>query len=216
MNHPLFKILESPANWCGMGLSVLGPFLAAADVINIDGAAAFGLAAVGYVLGFAVGGKAFGFPNFSMESGECHETLAQHQAHMKIVAALATIRYRVETNPEQRLRRAVRERIFTLCDMIESLISQWGQSKTTLPFEDTFNAQQIAVKFLPAAINRFSAIPKSFASTEVLDNGKTALQTFEETLDSLMTKITEIKNKLAHQEAQALLNHATFVNQKFK
>jgi hypothetical protein len=215
MNHPLFKILESPANWCGMGLSVIGPFLAAADVINIEGAMAFGLAAAGYAVGFLAGGKAFGFPNFAMESGESHETLAQDQARMKIIAALATIRYRVEANPEQRLRKVVRERIFAVCDAMESLIDQWGQSKTALPFEDTFNAQQIAVKFLPAAINRFSSIPKSFASTEVLDNGKTALQTFEETLDNLATKIAEIKSKLAHQEAQALLNHATFVNQKF-
>lgn len=216
MNHPLFKILESPANWCGMGLSVTGPFLAATDVINVNGITALGFAAAGYAIGFVVGGKAFGYPNFSMENGECHETLAQQQAQMKIIAALATVRYQVEANPEQRLRKVVRTRIFTLCDLIDSLISQWGNSKTALPFEDTFNAQQIAAKFLPAAINRFSAIPKSFAETEVLENGKTALQTFEETLDDLSSKITQIKNSLAHQEAQALLNHATFVNQKFK
>ncbi len=216
MNHPLFKILESPANWCGMGLSVTGPFLSATDVISINGFTALGLAAAGYAIGFVAGGKAFGYPNFSMENGECHETIAQHQARMKIIAALATIRYRVEANPEQRLRKVVRTRIFALCDLIESLISQWGDSKTALPFEDTFNAQQIAAKFLPAAINRFSAIPKSFAETEVLENGKTALQTFEETLDDLSSKIALIKSSLARQEAQALLNHATFVNQKFK
>ncbi len=199
-----------------MGLSVLGPFLVVTDVFILGGAATLGLAAVGYCTGFAVGGKVFGFPDFANTTGPSHEDIAQHDARMKIVAALASVRYLTETNPEQRLRRVARERIYAVCDLIDTMLEQWAQSKSTLNFEDTFNAQQIAVKFLPTAINRFRAIPKEFAGTQVLENGKTAQQVFDETLDDFSAKINQIKEKLAQQDAQALLNHASFVNQKYK
>jgi hypothetical protein len=50
----------------------------------------------------------------------------------------------------------------------------------------------------------------------VLENGKTAQAVFEETLDDLSGKITQLKERLAQQDAQALVNHASFVNQKYK
>jgi hypothetical protein len=134
---------------------------------------------------------------------------------MRIVAALASVRHRVDVNPEKCLKRLLRERIHALCDEIDHLLSEWANSQSQLLFEDSFHIQQIAAKYLPDAIDRFSSIPKSFATTKLLDNGKTALQVFEETLDNLSGKVAEIKDALALQEAQSLINHATFVNQKF-
>jgi hypothetical protein len=216
MDSPIFKVLESPANWSGLAFCALGPFLAVTEVVVLGGAATIGLAALGYCTGFVLGGKAFGFPDFSSVGSESHEEVAQHNARMKIIASLAAIRYQTETNPEQRLKRVARERIYAICDEINTMLDQWAQSKTTLHFEDTFNAQQIAVKFLPTAINRFRAIPKEYAGTQVLENGKTAQAVFEETLDDLSGKITQLKEKLAQQDAQALVNHASFVSQKYK
>jgi hypothetical protein len=217
MNNPIFKVLESPANWCGMGLSGLGPFLASVEVISVSGLTAVGLACLGYSAGFVMGGKAFGFPDFRHSTDEySSERSEENNVRMRIVSALVSVRHKVQSNPEQRLRRVVRERIYAVCDEIDDLLTQWDSSKSKLVFDDSFNAQQIATKYLPDAVNRFSAIPKSFASTQLLDNGKTSLQVFEETLNDLSEKIKQLKEKLAKQEAQSLLNHATFVTQKFK
>ncbi len=217
MDNPVFKILESPANWCGMGLTLLGPFLAATEVIAVNGAVATGSAVLGYIVGFVVGGKVFGFPKLGVHADA--ESLAQtshNEAQMKIISALASVRHRVELNPQKRLRRAIRERIIALCDQIEDVLSEWSNSSSNFALEDRFNLQQIAAKHLPDAIDRFSAIPKSFADTQMLDNGKTASQVFEETLDDLGAKILQLKGVLAQQMAESLVNHSTFVNQKFK
>jgi len=68
---------------------------------------------------------------------------------------------------------------------------------------------------LPEALNAYLSIPASFARTRLLANGKTALDTFDETIVELEGKVCELADDLASQDAQAFLAHSQFLKQKF-
>ena len=54
------RLVASPANWCGLGLASVVLVLKA---LGLLGAMGLGLAALGYVAGFVMGGLWLGFPS---------------------------------------------------------------------------------------------------------------------------------------------------------
>ena len=81
--------------------------------------------------------------------------------------------------------------------------------------QDSFHARHIAISYLPEALNTYLSIPAGFATTRVLENGKTAQDTFKDTLAELETKVRQLGDDLASQDAQAFLTHSKFLHQKF-
>ena len=78
-----------------------------------------------------------------------------------------------------------------------------------------FHARHIAISYLPEALNTYLSIPAKFATTKVLENGKTAVDTFKDTIAELETKVRQLGDDLAAQDAHAFLVHSKFLNQKF-
>ncbi len=217
MQHPFFYLLESPANWCGLGLGVLCLAATGAQALPFSG----GMAAVlitlaGYLAGFGIGCLVFGVPKLRRDARSVPGSSVPGDAKRQMTMALANIRQTVHLNTQKRLPKELRGKVLALCAQIEQLLTQWEASKTDLGFEDGFHARHIAVKYLPEALQTYLSIPRRFATTEPLANGKTAREIFEATLDDLGGKVRQLKDALAHQEAQSLLDHSSFLNRKFK
>ena len=118
-------------------------------------------------------------------------------------------------NPENRIPASLQARVLELCQALDGLLQQWERSKGQLSLQDSFHARHIAISYLPEALNTYLSIPAGFATTRVLENGKTAQDTFKHTLAELEAKVRELGDDLASQDAHAFLVHSKFLNEKF-
>lgn len=208
----LMRWLASPANWCGLGLASVVLGLKGAGLLGTLG---LGMAVVGYGAGFVVGGLWFGFPSNREPAWEALEFSDEGDTRDAMERALTGVRRLVDQNPGQRIPAALRTRVLALCQSLDALLTQWEGSKGTLSLQDSFHARHIAIRYLPEMLNTYLSIPAEFAATQQLDNGKTAVETFQDTLVELETKVRQLRSDLAGQDAQAFLEHSRFLNQKF-
>lgn len=81
--------------------------------------------------------------------------------------------------------------------------------------EPTFNLRQIANEYLPDALERYSALPADFPTSELLKNGKTAQETLLEQLGLLEDNIAKIQYSMHQNDADSLLIHSRFLQDKF-
>ena len=136
-------------------------------------------------------------------------------ARTAMTSALSGVRQLVEYNPDNRLPASLQTQVLRLCSQLNELQDQWDRSKGQLSLEESFHARHIALSYLPDALKTYLSIPKQFASTKLLTNGKTAEDTFRLTLEQLSGKVTQLTEDLAGQDAQAFLNHSQFLSEKF-
>ncbi|MEN9630892.1 MAG: hypothetical protein RJA10_4120, partial [Pseudomonadota bacterium] len=118
-------------------------------------------------------------------------------------------------NPGNRIPASLQARVLDLCKALDELLDQWERSKGSLSLQDSFHARHIAISYLPEALNTYLSIPARFATTRLLDNGKTAVDTFNDTITELEGKVRQLGDDLASQDAHAFLVHSKFLNQKF-
>ncbi len=212
MFDKLTRLVASPANWCGLGLASVVLLLKALGLLGNLG---LGLAAVGYVAGFVVGGLWLGFPSTKAPAWEALQFSDEGDAREAMERALQGVRRLTEYNPENRIPASLQTRVLDLCKALEGLLSQWERSKGNLSLQDSFHARHIAISYLPDALNTYLSIPTAFATTKILDNGKTAQDTFKDNLTELEGKVRQLGDDLASQDAQAFLTHSKFLHQKF-
>jgi hypothetical protein len=210
--NKLLRLLASPANWCGLGLASLVLVLKA---LGLLGALGLGVALLGYAAGFVIGGLWLGFPSGKAPEWEALQFSDEGDAREAMERALGGVRRLTEYNPENRIPASLQARVLELCRSLEGLLQQWERSRGTLSLQDSFHARHIAISYLPDALNTYLSIPVAFATTKVLDNGKTAQDTFKDTLAELETKVRQLGDDLASQDAQAFLTHSKFLHQKF-
>jgi len=208
----LLRIVVSPANWCGLGLASLVLGLKAVGLLGTLG---LGVALLGYVVGFGVGGLWFGWPSWSGAAWEELQFKDEGDARVAMERALDGVRRLTEYNPENRIPASLQARVLELCKALDELLQQWERSKGSLSLQDSFHARHIAISYLPDALNTYLSIPAKFATTKVLDNGKTAVDTFKDTIGELESKVRQLGDDLAAQDAHAFLVHSKFLSQKF-
>jgi len=208
----LMRLVGAPANWCGLGLASVVLILKAMGLLGTMG---FGVALLGYVAGFIVGGIWLGFPSTQEPAWEALQFSDEGDAREAMERALDGVRRLTEHNPENRIPASLQARVLALCKALEGLLQQWERSKGKLSLQDSFHARHIAISYLPDALNTYLSIPASFATSKVLENGKTAQDTFRDTLVELEAKVGQLGDDLAAQDAHAFLVHSKFLNQKF-
>jgi hypothetical protein len=208
----LFRFLASPANWCALALASAVLVLKAMGLVGLSGLA---VAALGYGAGFAVGGLWFGWPRLDAPEWEALQFTDEGDAREAMGRALHGVRQLTQHNPGNRLPASLQGRVLELCKALEGLLQQWERSRGTLSLQDGFHARHIAISYLPEALNTYLSIPASYAATRVLENGKTAQDTFRDTLAELEAKVRELGDDLASQDAHAFLVHSRFLQQKF-
>jgi hypothetical protein len=208
----IFRWLNAPANWCGLlvatGVLVL-------KGLGLLGGLGLGVAVLGYLGGLVAGGLWWGWPSFKEAPFEALQFKDEGDAREAMGRALDGVRRLAEYNPGDRIPPLLRQRIVVLCGKLEALLDQWERSKGQLSLQESFHARHIAISYLPQALNTYLSIPTQFASTKLLANGKTAQTTFEGVLGELETKVEQLGDDLAGQDAQAFLSHSEFLKQKF-
>jgi hypothetical protein len=208
----LIRFLVSPANWCGLGLATAVLVLKALGLVGLSGVA---VAVLGYVAGFAAGGMWLGFPKLAGAMWEALEFKDEGDAREAMGRALAGVRSLVDYNPEKRLPASLQAKVNELCNALEGLLAQWERSKGSLSLQESFHARHIAISYLPDALKTYLSIPAQYAATRLLENGKTAQDTFADTLAELQGKVKQLGDDLASQDAHAFLVHSKFLQDKF-
>lgn len=211
--HRVLIFLQSPANWSGLGLATLALVLHSLGLTQWGG---LGLAALGYAVGYGVGGLWLGFPQWSANPWDTLDFQDEGDTRTSMGEALGAVRQLVRYNPDNRLPASLQTQALALTDQLSALLDQWERSKGHLSLEESFHARHIALSYLPDALKTYLSIPKEFASTKKLSNGMTAQDTFRTTLDDLGQKVSQLAEDLASQDAQAFLNHSQFLKEKFK
>ena len=211
--NKISRFLQSPANWCGVGLSTVALVLSSLGLAQWGATA---LALLGYAAGFGVGGLWLGFPKLRGNPWEELEFEDQGDARTSMLNALSSVRQLVDYNPQGRLPASLQAKVLELCKQLGTLLDQWERSKGQLSLEESFHARHIALSYLPDALKTYLSIPQRFAMTKVLANGQTAQATFNATLDELSQKVAQLGEDLAAQDAQAFLNHSQFLQEKFR
>jgi hypothetical protein len=212
----LGRLLKSPAFWTGIVLAALPFVLARFGVVGVDHPKLWAVA--GFALGYYVGGKTFGFPR----KGPQHpweQDLAFNDTgdvHKAMEAAIAGMRQLLSRNPENRFDGELQQKLRALLQRLETLLAQWEGSKGALSLEEDFHARQIALAYLPDALRGYLSLPKAFATQKLLENGHTARDTLVMTLGELDTKVGELQDDLAGQDAQSFLSHSRFIDTKFR
>ncbi len=206
------RLAASPANWGGLALASAVLVLKA---LGLLGTAGLGVALLGYAAGFVVVGLWMGFPAWNAPEWEALEFKDEGDARQAMERALDGVRRLTDYNPDNRIPASLQARVLELCKALEDLLHQWERSKGSLSLQDSFHARHIAISYLPEALNTYLSIPARFATTKVLDNGKTAVDTFKDTLADLETKVRQLGDDLASQDAHAFLVHSKFLSQKF-
>lgn len=208
----LLRWLNAPANWCGL-LAATGVLVLKA--LGLLGTWGLGVAALGYGAGLAAGALWWGWPSTKEDAWEALKFDDEGDAREAMGRALSGVRRLTEHNPGNRIPAPLAQRIQRLCERLEGLLDQWERSRGQLSLQETFHARHIAISYLPQALNTYLSIPPQFATTKLLANGKTAQTTFEGVLAELETKVEQLGDDLASQDAQAFLRHSEFLNQKF-
>ncbi|HET7863770.1 MAG TPA: hypothetical protein VFL86_05125 [Burkholderiaceae bacterium] len=207
-----WRLLASPANWGGLALASVALVLKAMGLL---GGLGLGVALLGYAAGFVVGGLWLGWPRLAPPAWEKLEFSDEGDAREAMERALEGVRRLTEYNPERRIPASLQARVLQLCQALDALLQQWERSRGTLTLQDSFDARHIAISYLPDALNTYLSIPAAYATSRVLENGKTAQDTFKDTLEELEAKVRELGDDLAAQDAHAFLVHSRFLQQKF-
>lgn len=208
----LFRFLVSPANWCGLGLATAVLVMKALGLVGLSG---LPVALFGYIAGFAAGGLWLGFPKLAGPIWEALDFKDEGDAREAMGRALAGVRSLVDYNPEKRLPASLQAKVIELCNALEGLLAQWERSKGSLSLQESFHARHIAISYLPDALKTYLSIPAQYAASRLLENGKTAQDTFRDTLAELDGKVRQLGDDLASQDAHAFLVHSKFLQDKF-
>ncbi len=78
-----------------------------------------------------------------------------------------------------------------------------------------YTVRQTVLDYLPEAINNYRALPREYAETEPIEGGKTAHQLLVEQLTVLAKQIDAIAAEFPQSDAQRLMIHGRFLEDKF-
>lgn len=212
MFERLLRILTAPAHWCALAL---GGAVLLLKGLGLLGTAGLGVALLGYAAGWVVGGLWLGIPSWNAAEWEALDFKDEGDAREAMERALDGVRRLTEFNPENKIPASLQARVLALCKALDELLHQWERSKGNLSLQDSFHARHIAISYLPEALNTYLSIPARYATTRLLDNGKTAVDTFKESIIELEAKVGQLGDDLAGQDAHAFLVHSKFLSQKF-
>lgn len=81
--------------------------------------------------------------------------------------------------------------------------------------QDLYVLRQMAVDYLPTTIEAYTALPASYATGQVVQDGKTPLQVMNEQLGLLDAQMAEIADAIHRRDSDRLLANGIFLQEKF-
>ncbi|HWI00576.1 MAG TPA: hypothetical protein VNT27_09600 [Propionibacteriaceae bacterium] len=80
---------------------------------------------------------------------------------------------------------------------------------------DAYSVMATATDYLPEAIRGYTRLPRQWADSRPIENGKTSLMLLIDQLDLLGTTMDEIFDAVVRVDADALIAHGRFLKEKF-
>ena len=78
-----------------------------------------------------------------------------------------------------------------------------------------YSVVQTATSYLPEALGGYLRLPRAFADKRPVSKGKTSLMVLCDQLDLLGNKMDEILDAVCRADADALISHGRFLDEKF-
>ncbi len=208
-----WRFLNSPANWCGLILAIA---VVAARAYGLLGNGWGFAALLGYGAGFWLGKIFFGAPQLVVtDLAALDQALTNRDAPAAIAETLGAIREVARRDSANHFNIVQQGQLIALADAIDALHKEWLKSGQHLSVEDAFVAKRLALDYLPDTVRRYLAIPPKFAATKIVSQNKTPAQLFDDSIREMQHKVEELQNDLAAKDAEAFVDHARFLNQKF-
>ena len=155
-----------------------------------------GLYAIGYLATPAAPALFFGAPTGNSPA--------------EIQAFLASLVDRVRDALEPRVSQRVMSIVASINQALPELSRGAAQTDGTL-----FTVRQIAVDYLPSALNTYLKLPPAYRVRHTVENRKTPQDLLEEQLTLLDGKMQEVLVSVHENDVQALLTNGRFLKEKF-
>jgi hypothetical protein len=81
--------------------------------------------------------------------------------------------------------------------------------------QDLYVLRRMAVDYLPTTIEAYLALPGTYATERVVQDGKTSLQVMDEQLELLEAKMGEIAEAVNRRDSDRLLANGIFLEERF-
>jgi hypothetical protein len=88
-------------------------------------------------------------------------------------------------------------------------------SSTTIDRQDLFALERTVSDYLPQTIDNYLTLPRAYANSHVVEDGKTAQQLLGEQLDLIGEKMKEISDAVAKDDVGKLLAQGRFLEERF-
>jgi hypothetical protein len=137
-------------------------------------------------------------------------TAPQAPTEQDIQAALAAVEDLVDDGAvpplvQSRVRRVVR----TVTDTVPRLRNLGPGSA------QAYSVVATATDYLPQAIRNYTRLPRAWADSRPIENGKTSLMLLVDQLDLLAATMDQILDAVVRVDADALIAHGRFLQEKF-
>jgi hypothetical protein len=97
----------------------------------------------------------------------------------------------------------------TILDILPKL------DKTTIDRQDLFALERTVSDYLPQTLDNYLTLPRAYANSHVVANGKTAEQLLGDQLDLIGEKMKEISDAVAKDDVGKLLAQGRFLEERF-
>jgi len=81
--------------------------------------------------------------------------------------------------------------------------------------QDLYVLQRTATDYLPTSVRYYVSLPADYATTHVVQDGKTPLQVLQDQLDLLDDQMAEISDAVNQRESERLLAQGRFLEERF-
>jgi hypothetical protein len=97
----------------------------------------------------------------------------------------------------------------TILDLLPKLTA------STIDRRDLFAVERTVSDYLPRTLDNYLTLPRAYANTHVIENGKTAQQMLGDQLDLIEEKMQEISEAVARDDVTKLLAQGRFLEERF-
>src|SRR5215471_19432339 len=81
--------------------------------------------------------------------------------------------------------------------------------------QDLYVLQRTATDYLPTSVRYYVSLPADYATTHVVQDGKTPLQVLQDQLDLLDDQMAEISDAVNQRDSDRLLAQGRFLEERF-
>jgi len=127
----------------------------------------------------------------------------------QILEAVTAVERRIDGRVPPLVTARVRRIAGVVADMVPRLDRLGGGS------QQAHTVVATATSYLPEAVDAYLRLPRDFADTREVSQGKTSLMLLVDQLDLLGTTLQQISDAVSRRDAQALIVHGAFLAEKF-